>query len=381
MNVLVITTDNGMISKDIMNSYCTALEESGCSVIKTIVTGNAEDKWLSDILQSNADLAIAYGLNGLIKFDGYFILRKLNIPVILLHYDNTIMYLDEKSKNEMKQYPDYYYNFIWDDYCLNIMKNFGIKNCYKIFLAADTKLFFYMNNIKSENNICFVGNIDEARLNLTLNNHVIDEFIEEAVKIKCEKFHIPLYDICFELMKSDKYKIVNTVYINQNYDFWNKIYFLLSVKASVVLRKFLVMNVNDDIDVYGGLAINNKNIHLKDKIDYGINLSKLYQKYKININISSAQLETSLNNRIFDVFASKGFLLTDYKEDLKTLFPEHYEKISYKNIAELNYKIEYYLKNEDERSKISEELYNHIIKNHTYKNRIQEIFKSIKIGQ
>ena len=47
----------------------------------------------------------------------------------------------------------------------------------------------------------------------------------------------------------------------------------------------------------------------------GRDLPAVYADSKINLNITSAQLETSVNNRVFDVAATGAFLLTDHRAD------------------------------------------------------------------
>ncbi|MCK7515993.1 MAG: glycosyltransferase [Desulfobacterales bacterium] len=53
-----------------------------------------------------------------------------------------------------------------------------------------------------------------------------------------------------------------------------------------------------------------------------------------------------MNYRVLEVLASGGFLLTDYKEDIKKYFDEDKELVIYNNETELIEKISLYLENE-----------------------------------
>ena len=68
----------------------------------------------------------------------------------------------------------------------------------------------------------------------------------------------------------------------------------------------------------------------------------LYARSKINLNITSLQFDQAVINRVIDVAAAGGFVLTDWKADLMKLTSVA-EQISYRSLEELNSKINYYL--------------------------------------
>jgi spore maturation protein CgeB len=93
---------------------------------------------------------------------------------------------------------------------------------------------------------------------------------------------------------------------------------------------------------------------------------------------SSLQLDASVNNRVFDVCASNAFLLSDYKQDMESLFPDYWQHISFTNVDELMEKGLYYLAHERERRALAYELHKQILENHTYSQRLQQILQAIK---
>ena len=93
----------------------------------------------------------------------------------------------------------------------------------------------------------------------------------------------------------------------------------------------------------------------------------------INLNIHRVVFDTGTQERSFMLIFSKAFFLTDYKEIFSELFPETYKKFTFRTVKELKEKIAYYLKHDNERREISENLYQKAISKYTMRHRAQEI--------
>ncbi len=122
-------------------------------------------------------------------------------------------------------------------------------------------------------------------------------------------------------------------------------------------------------------------INFKGRTDYRRELRKVYASHAVNLNISSLQLETSVNNRVFDCFASGGFLLSDYKEDMREIFPDFWKEITFTDIDEMNGKIAYYLARPEERIELTEKARQIVMKEHTYLQRARYIMSLIPEAQ
>ena len=81
--------------------------------------------------------------------------------------------------------------------------------------------------------------------------------------------------------------------------------------------------------------------------------------------------------RHFEIPACGGFLITSMADNLSDYYKIGEEIVVYKNTNELIEKIKYYLKNDQNRKKITEAGYLRTIKDHTYQKRFTEIFKKI----
>ena len=83
---------------------------------------------------------------------------------------------------------------------------------------------------------------------------------------------------------------------------------------------------------------------------YGIKHSEIVSQTKINLNFT----EGGTSDRTYKVLASKGFLLTEPWANMEADFMAGKDFDIFRNVEESKLKINFYLKNESERLKISE---------------------------
>ncbi|RPI74445.1 MAG: glycosyltransferase family 1 protein [Desulfobacteraceae bacterium] len=110
--------------------------------------------------------------------------------------------------------------------------------------------------------------------------------------------------------------------------------------------------------------------------------SSLYQillnsKLTINCHIDAAG-EFADNMRLFEATGMGTLLITDYKQNLHTLFDIDKEIITYHNSMECVEKILYYLEHETERSAIAKAGQSRTFKEHTYDHRARELVDIVK---
>ncbi|MHC1682461.1 MAG: glycosyltransferase [Clostridiaceae bacterium] len=379
MRIGIIRSHKG-IPQSITDSFYTAFRKLGHDVILINENQNFDytQKDINEIKRFNPQFVIAYGFNGMTQYEKGYILRNMKIPLISIFYDNPMVGLDENRYLEMKENPKYYINFIWDSYYLEQFNNKGIKNNYKTMLAVNEEYFLDNEKKVYHGDICFIGDLNLQDSNITLDSKIAMNFIETVINIKAEDLGIPVTEICFDLFKNSKFAAVKMLYEQNEFNFWNIIYMIIQRKGSPIIRQYYLSCIEDiKIHLFGTDKWNKNNLIFHPHIKHGNLLSDIYQNFKININISALQLEKAVNNRVFDVFACGAFLITDYKEDLEAIFPNDWEKITFRNLYDYGEKIEYYLKNEDERKQLSKRLKEIILTNHTYINRAKEILRIV----
>ena len=108
-------------------------------------------------------------------------------------------------------------------------------------------------------------------------------------------------------------------------------------------------------------------------IRYGTALSQVYEESTINLNATSLQMSSAVNQRVFDVPASGGFILTDAQADALEHFESGNEIITYASDDELKDKANYYLKNESARLAVIKAAHSKVTSMHTYRHRLKQL--------
>ncbi|MEW6237759.1 MAG: glycosyltransferase [Candidatus Omnitrophota bacterium] len=110
-------------------------------------------------------------------------------------------------------------------------------------------------------------------------------------------------------------------------------------------------------------------------------LPDCYASARINLNLHSLQCPTCLNARDFDVPRAKGFLLTDWVEDMEKGFLRDGVHCSvFKDAEDLLEKAEYYLAHDDERRQLAETGCEWVEARHMLDNRAREWLKILYPG-
>jgi spore maturation protein CgeB len=81
--------------------------------------------------------------------------------------------------------------------------------------------------------------------------------------------------------------------------------------------------------------------------------------------------------RIFEAMACGAFVISDYQKDVFTLFKDGKHLVGFKDEDELIEKIEYYLKNPDERNAIAKCGRQEVLRNHKYVDRIERLLSVV----
>ena len=113
-----------------------------------------------------------------------------------------------------------------------------------------------------------------------------------------------------------------------------------------------------------------KHVHHEEK-------SKAFNGAKIVLNNLHPAVINGTNKRTFEIGGCGAFQLVKYRPALDDLFDVGKEIIAYLSFDDMIEKIEYYLKNDDERTKIAEAGYKRAHKDHTLEIRLISMFKTI----
>ena len=98
--------------------------------------------------------------------------------------------------------------------------------------------------------------------------------------------------------------------------------------------------------------------------------ARKFSESKIVFNIA---MKDDINMRCFEVLGSGSFLLTDRISYIEELFEDGKHLVLYDNLDDMIEKAKYYLDHDDEREKIAQAGYEHVMKNHTIQSRVDVI--------
>jgi len=111
-------------------------------------------------------------------------------------------------------------------------------------------------------------------------------------------------------------------------------------------------------------------------LDYFRELPAFYRECVVNLNFTSIQMPTAVNQRVFDCPAAGGFLLTDAQSDLLRLFAEG-EVASFGSIEECKDKLRHYQDNATARRAVVDAARKRILAEHTYEHRLRAIARLV----
>ena len=112
----------------------------------------------------------------------------------------------------------------------------------------------------------------------------------------------------------------------------------------------------------------------KDIFVIGDDMVNVINSYKIHLNCN---ISNDINYRTFETCGCKTMLLTNYTPGLEILFDIGKEIVVYTSIEDLDNKVKYYLKNDNERNIIAESGYQRVKREHTYYHRAKKLVEII----
>ena len=150
--------------------------------------------------------------------------------------------------------------------------------------------------------------------------------------------------------------------------------------ASMKKRKHVIAGLMDQgIEMFGDPEgwkhLLGPGIITHPNVDYRSSLRDTYGKICINVNTTSCQMPSAVNQRVFDIPLAGSFVLSDGQKDLRDLFDVPKEAIIYENLTDLKEKIRYYLAHENARRSIITAAQMRINGEHTYSHRIKNILE------
>lgn len=113
-------------------------------------------------------------------------------------------------------------------------------------------------------------------------------------------------------------------------------------------------------------------------LDYHNELPALFMGSDVNLNVTAEHMPTSVNQRVWDVPAVGGFLLTDAQEDALNVFVDGESMAFYTSLDEAGSKARFYLAHAEIRARISLKGAAIIHQSHLMTHRLQYMYNVMK---
>lgn len=111
-------------------------------------------------------------------------------------------------------------------------------------------------------------------------------------------------------------------------------------------------------------------LHIHERVDYVTEMPYVFAASKINLNISVKGIQSGMPQRVLDIMASGGFLLSNYQPELAEYFECGEEMDVYTSMEDAVLKCQYYLENPDLRESIAQKGQEKVFEEHNLKDKI-----------
>ena len=276
------------------------------------------------------------------------------------------------------------FDFVSDKGYVEPMRQRGY-HAYFLPLAVDTSIFNPGDPSSKawEHDIVFVGNSYLYHMNDMLKTcpGFVDTLAPFLGKVVRHYNDNVAYDVEDSITKE-----LRRVKLPRDLTF-EKAHYLAKHAAGYLARKQMILFL---VKKYPGFKVFGESGWLNDlpaerlgTAKYYDTLCDVYRKAKITIDINRMVIRNGFTQRVFDVPASGGFVITSSKPVINEYFETsgpNQELAAFKSINDLMGLIDYFLRNDDERVAIAERGMQKVISKHTYNHRIAEMFRVISQG-
>jgi spore maturation protein CgeB len=268
--------------------------------------------------------------------------------------------------------------FCWERDYVEVLRNAGFTNVHFLPLAADPA--FFSPDPKPKHpiiSLAFAGTSMAGNFRTSLRNKFlwkkeIEPFVSKVAEALLESPSTNIHSLIIQFSSDSD---ISLPFHDERNRIWLQSYIIHT--AGMIKRKRTIESLkNYSIELFGDkdgwteLLGNGYTIH--PPVDYATQLCNVYHSTTINLNITSCQMTTAVNQRVFDVPVSGNFLITDFQKDIEEFFDSD-EIVTYSSLEELHEKYTWYASSEESRTNVINKARARILQQHTYKNRYQTI--------
>lgn len=282
---------------------------------------------------------------------------------------------------------EYHYLFLSDKTTMNELSNKGYTNLYYLPLASNPDKFKKCSLTKEDlkrygSNLSFVGTLNKdlgyQESREVLRRLFTEEVTEEMIERKKKDSLLPIERIFNDIQKEKEW--LQDFSLDKIY-FRHPLWRWLKVIEYEGLRRYRIDVIKSvapfGVSLYGDPGwkeIAHPNVKYMGKATHE-ELIKIYNATKINLNIIASPLKDAVNVSTLNIPTCSSFMLSNFRGDLIRLFREGEEVVYFKDKEDLQEKVDYYLRNEEERIQIAKRGRERILKEHTFVHRMKRVLE------
>ena len=310
------------------------------------------------------------------------VLASIELPAASWFVDSPYLIVSPFRKNV----SPYVSLFLWDRTYIDVMKEIGFEHVDYLPLGTDESVFrpVHLSRKMRERFSCqagFVGNsmtekVTERLKEVPRDAHGIAERLADRLFVQKAT-----YIQAVEALPEEEREIVEGLSIIERRDLEAAVLWkaTLMYRLSCVreLREFHPWICGDRgwLDLLGD---EKDAFKILPQLGYYEELPLFYNACQVNFNATSLQMQSAVNQRVFDVPACGAFLLTDHQEAIEEFFDVGKEVITYREKDEIADLVRFYLNHTEERRAIAQKGRERVLKEHTYQHRLAEIIERMR---
>ena len=307
-------------------------------------------------------------------------LHRLRVPSVSWYVDSPaiILSLYDGPKSDLA------FIFVWDPTYIPEVRGLGFDRVFPLPLATDPEVFLpYRTAAKKKwrTSLSFVG------------NSLVSSVREKLARLPSNLAFQNLFDHLFKVSQDRPFRRLKSLLMGEELEGHPLIQRLnrqglsdleaaLLWKATQEYRLACLMELAVfRPTIYGDSGwreLLGEPYRLRPEVNYYDDLPQVYGSTAINFNATSLQMKAAVNQRVFDVPAAGGFLITDFREQLAELFNLGEEVACFQEAGEISELVRFYLKNPVVRKKITAKARDRVLSEHTYRHRVAAIVSTLR---
>ena len=305
----------------------------------------------------------------------------IKLPYASWYVDSPAFILEDFKK----QISPYLSIFVWDHDYIGMLKDKGFENVFFLPLATDPDQFRKIDIRRNPLShlacdIGFVGSSGDNVLNKCLSEICADHKTISLLEKVANQF-VASNENLIELIDLQLSDLENQLYNRLMKTMKDIFEPAITWRATQIYRISCVKKLNNlSPHIHGDPGwhqhMNGQTV-IGEELNYYNEVPYFYNVCKVNFNTTSLQMKGGVNQRVFDVPACGGFLLTDSRAQLDNMFKAGSEVICYNHPDEINDLARYYLKHPAKRTNIVDKACTRVLKEHTYMHRINRLTRQM----